>query len=399
MAEPIDPRHFRHVLGHFPTGVVAVTSRDDSGAPIGMIVGSFTSVSLEPPLVAFLPARKSTTAPKILAHGRFCVNVLGAHQEEVSRAFTTAGAGKFDHVDWTWSSSGLPHLNGAIARIECTVQTVHDAGDHQIVVGQVVSLEAPGAALPLVFFQSGYGRFAPQSFAAAAEPDLVEHLRLVDLARPHMEEIASRYGIECLASSPVGEEIVLLATAGRPSGGRAYSRVGQRLPHIPPLGAALVAWSESATNAWIARTPGPVPDRRRHELERLAGRVRRRGFSMSTWSDNLRRLEAMVDRTTLAGLTPHGREAVVRLVEQLGAEHEPEEIPDRLDDHYPRNVSVPVFDQRRDVVMQVTAYDLPPGPAHTHLDRYLEPLTELAERVSAALADSATRQGAVRQEG
>jgi flavin reductase (DIM6/NTAB) family NADH-FMN oxidoreductase RutF len=400
MSEPIDPQHFRHVLGHFPTGVAAVTSLDEAGEPVGMIVGSFTSVSLDPPLVAFLPAKRSATAPKIVRSGRFCVNVLGAHQEPVSRAFTTAGARKFEEVAWSPAPDGLPRLTDAIAWIECAVDAVHDAGDHQIVIGRVTALDAPGAALPLLFFQSGYGRFAPQSFAAAAEPDLIEHLRLVDLARPHMEETATRHGVECHASSAVGDEIVLLATAGKPAGGRAFSRVGQRLPLIPPLGTALVAWSDPATDAWIARAPGTVSDERRREFERLAARVRDRGFSVATWSENLRKLEATVDDTTLAGLTPQGRRAVRQLVEQLGGEHEPDDIRDPRRDYSLRNLTVPVFDQRRDVVMQLTLYGLPHGPAHKDLDRYLEPLGTLAERVCAALsAYAAARPAAAPKKG
>jgi flavin reductase (DIM6/NTAB) family NADH-FMN oxidoreductase RutF len=403
MSETIDPQHFRHVLGHFPTGVAAVTSLDEAGDPVGMIVGSFTSVSLDPPLVAFLPAKSSSTAPKIVGSGRFCVNVLGAHQEQVSRAFTTAGPRKFDEVPWhSAPDNGLPRLSDAIAWIECAVAAVHDAGDHQIVVGRVTALDAPGAALPLLFFQSGYGRFAPQSFAAAAEPDLIEHLRLVDMARPHMEETATRHGVECHASSAVGDEIVLLATAGKPAGGRAFSRVGQRLPHVPPLGTALVAWSQAATDAWISRAPssGSEPDAKRRGFEQLAARVRDRGFSVATWSENLRRLEATVDDTTLAGLTPHGRRAVRQLVEQLGGEHEPGDIRDPRRDYSLRNLTVPVFDQRRDVVMQLTFYGLPSGPAHKDLDRYLEPLTALAERVSAALgANAAMRTAAAPKKG
>jgi flavin reductase (DIM6/NTAB) family NADH-FMN oxidoreductase RutF len=415
MSETIDPQHFRHVLGHFPTGVAAVTSLDSAGDPVGMIVGSFTSVSLDPPLVAFLPAKSSSTAPKIVNSGRFCVNVLGAHQEPVSRAFTTGGARKFDEVGWSPApDNGLPRLSDAIAWIECAVEAVHDVGDHQIVIGRVTALDAPGAALPLLFFQSGYGRFAPQSFAAAAEPDLIEHLRLVDVARPHMEETATRHGVECHASSAVGDEIVLLATAGKPAGGRAFSRVGQRLPHVPPLGTALVAWSQAATDAWIGRAPdsgseagsgsepgaGSEAGEKRRGFEQLAARVRERGFSVATWSENLRNLEATVDDTTLAGLTPHGRRAVRQLVEQLGGEHEPDDIRDPRRDYSLRNLTVPVFDQRRDVVMQLTFYGLPSGPAHKDLDRYLEPLTALAERVSAALgATAGARTAAAPEKG
>lgn len=384
MSEHIDPQHFRHVLGHFPTGVVAVTSCDDTGAPVGMTVGSFTSVSLSPPLVAFLPGKQSRTSAKILQNGQFCINVLGAHQESASRAFATGGDRKFDGLDWTPSPSGLPRLDSAVAWIECTVDAVHDAGDHDIVIGRVTSLDAAGPPLPLLFYQGGYGRFAPLSLAAAGEPDLIEHLRLVDVARPVMEDVAERNHVECLASSAVGEEIVLLATAGAPAGGRTYSRVGQRLPHIPPLGTALVAWSETATRAWIARA-GDSPSAQRDDPQKLVDRVRERGWSVATWSDSLRKLESRVDETTLRGLTPHGRRAVRQLVEQLGSEHEPDDLHDQSQHYRIRSMSVPVFDARQQVVMQLTVDGLPTDAGPADVDQYVRQLQIAAENVSQAL--------------
>jgi flavin reductase (DIM6/NTAB) family NADH-FMN oxidoreductase RutF/DNA-binding IclR family transcriptional regulator len=384
VSEPIDPQHFRHVLGHFPTGVAAVTSCDESSAPIGMIVGSFTSVSLDPPLVAFLPAKQSSTSPKIVRNGRFRVNVLGAHQEALCRAFAAAGDRKFDGLDWTMSN-GLPRLDSAVAWIECVVEAVHDAGDHDIVVGRVTSLEAAGASLPLLFFQGGYGRFAPMSLAAAGEPDLVEHLRLVDVARPFMEELAERTQVECHASSAVGGEIVLLAAAGTPADGRPFSRVGQRLPLIPPLGTVLVAWSLAATEQWLVRAGSLTPERRLH-LQTLVERVQERGWSLAMWSDNLRQLEASVDKTTLEGLTPHGSKAIRQLIEQLNSEHEPEDVRDPDRQYRIRNVTVPVFDVHQQAVLQLTLYGLPADAGPADLDAYLRPLLLAAKRVSGALA-------------
>ena len=91
----ITPALYRTVLGHFPTGVAAITSIGADGAPVGMTIGSFVSVSLDPPLVAFLPDKGSSTFPKIREAGFFCVNVLGADQEHVCRAFAARGTDKF----------------------------------------------------------------------------------------------------------------------------------------------------------------------------------------------------------------------------------------------------------------------------------------------------------------
>ncbi|MET0521337.1 MAG: flavin reductase family protein, partial [Jiangellaceae bacterium] len=110
---------FRDVLGHFPTGVVVVTAMAPSGGPVGMAVGSFTSVSLDPPLVAFLPDRASSTFPHIRGAASFCINVLAADQEDVCRAFALRGADKFRDVSWSPSPSGTPVLDGVVAWIDC----------------------------------------------------------------------------------------------------------------------------------------------------------------------------------------------------------------------------------------------------------------------------------------
>ena len=149
----------RTVFGHYPTGVCAITSMDAAG-PIGMVVGSFTSVSLDPPLVAVLPGRTSTTWPRLEATGRFCVNVLSAQQRDVCSELSKSGVQKFDRVGYRLSSTGLPIIDRVVAWIECSLFAVHDAGDHHIVVGQVEALEVEHPEQPLLFFRGGYGSFA-----------------------------------------------------------------------------------------------------------------------------------------------------------------------------------------------------------------------------------------------
>ncbi|QSE89348.1 flavin reductase family protein [Rhodococcus pseudokoreensis] len=156
----IDPRQFRDILGHFPTGVVAVTAADIEGRPVGMAVGSFTSVSLDPPLVGFLPGKSSSTFPKIRAAKRFCANVLRADQQHVCRNLSRKSDDKFTDVDWTPTPSGMPRILGSLAWIDCEITDVHDAGDHHIVVGRVHHLELDTPESPLIFFQGRYGGFA-----------------------------------------------------------------------------------------------------------------------------------------------------------------------------------------------------------------------------------------------
>ena len=123
-------RLFRDVLGRFASGVTVVTTISN-GEPVGMTCQSFSSVSLDPPLVLFIPAKSSRSWPLIQRSGKFCVNFLAADQAELSNTMASRGADKFGEVKWTPSAqTGSPILEGSLAHVDCTIQTVHEAGDH-----------------------------------------------------------------------------------------------------------------------------------------------------------------------------------------------------------------------------------------------------------------------------
>lgn len=155
---PFDSATYRQVLGHFPTGVTVITAMSD-GSPAGMAVGSFASVSLDPPLVAFFAGSGSTSWPKIQAAGAFCVNILAEDQEDVCRRFASKEEDKFAGVGWSAAGTGSPRLDGALAWIDCDIDSVTDAGDHVCVMGRVRDLGVAHDGSPLVFFRGGYGRF------------------------------------------------------------------------------------------------------------------------------------------------------------------------------------------------------------------------------------------------
>jgi flavin reductase (DIM6/NTAB) family NADH-FMN oxidoreductase RutF len=155
----VDGARYRQVLGHFPTGVTVITAATDGG-PVGLCVGSFTSVSLDPPLVAFCAGESSTSYPGIEAAGHFCVNILAEDQEEIARVFAGKGDDKFAGIGWRPSvATGAPVINDVLAWIDCSIDAVHEAGDHWIVVGRVLDLEIGHEGGPLVFFRGGFGRY------------------------------------------------------------------------------------------------------------------------------------------------------------------------------------------------------------------------------------------------
>ncbi|MBS1844412.1 MAG: flavin reductase family protein [Actinobacteria bacterium] len=158
----IDPRHFRDVLGHLPTGVTAVTAHGKDG-PVGMAANSVTSVSLDPPLILLCPSKTSETWPLIREAQTFCVNVMAAHHADVTRQLASKDADRFAGISVKDRVAG-PALPDAVAWIECRLRDEHDAGDHTIVVAEVLAIEAASteAAEPLVFFRGIYGSFLPR---------------------------------------------------------------------------------------------------------------------------------------------------------------------------------------------------------------------------------------------
>lgn len=154
MSSSFDSAKFRSVLGHVPTSVVVVTGCNQQGDPFGITIGSFASVSLDPPLVGFFPGVQSRSWSAIRESGKFCVNVLGARQDELCWRFAKEGDDKFAGIDWSLSESGSPVLSDVIATIDCTIDTETQVGDHFFVVGRVTSLDhVDNAADAMVFFR------------------------------------------------------------------------------------------------------------------------------------------------------------------------------------------------------------------------------------------------------
>ena len=155
----IDPILYRQVLGHFPTGVTVVAAQS-GGRPVGLAIGSFFSISLDPPLVGFCVAKSSSTWPLMADVGTFGISVLAEDQHETSGRFASKAADKFEGISWDPAPvTGSPLIHGAVAHIDCELYEVHPGGDHVIVEGLVKALEVHRDDVgPLLFFRGGYGR-------------------------------------------------------------------------------------------------------------------------------------------------------------------------------------------------------------------------------------------------
>lgn len=159
----IDPLKYRAVLGHFATGVTIITGIFAS-RPIGFTIGSFTSVSLDPPLVGFLPMVASERWQEIRQTGAFCVNVLAADQAALCWNFSKITVAEpFEGVDWRPApGTGSPIVEGSVAWIDCTIDQVVEAGDHHFVMGLIQEFdhaEADADPAPLLFYKGKLGGY------------------------------------------------------------------------------------------------------------------------------------------------------------------------------------------------------------------------------------------------
>ena len=154
----IDKSVFRKVLGRFATGITIVTGLAEDGIPVGLTVNAFTSLSLDPPLVLFC-LDNSTACREAFTKGKgFALNMLSEDQQNLSVIFSSRIEDRFAGVEFQKWDTGVPILSGCLANLECSIDAVHDGGDHQIIVGRVNRLDQTGMGKPLLYFDGNYAR-------------------------------------------------------------------------------------------------------------------------------------------------------------------------------------------------------------------------------------------------
>jgi flavin reductase (DIM6/NTAB) family NADH-FMN oxidoreductase RutF len=320
----LDSAQFRAVLGNYPTGVVVVTAQCEDG-PVGMVIGSFTSVSLNPPLVAFLPMKTSRTYERLRTASSFCVNVLSASQEEVCRAIATEGSAALESIRLRPAPSGAPILDGVVAWIDCAPGDVHEAGDHFIVLGRVTDTGIESEGVPLLFFQGGYGGFAAGSLVLQrGGQGLVAAVRLALNQRAQLEEIAEELKCECTVIAMDGDEGVFVASAAA-SGLVAAAPIGARIPISAPLQGLFVSDAGPVTRErWLSSLGRDQVAR--DDACAMLDRVAARGWSVGVIDGEKGPDMDSVTRDYASGPRTPARERAFLATVSMGMEREPCEI-------------------------------------------------------------------------
>lgn len=386
----IDPAKFRNVLGHYPTGVTIVTGISESGEVLAMVVGTFTSVSIEPPLVAFLPMKSSRTFQELSKCASVCVNVLTGDQEKLGRLIASRRENKLDGIEWEYSPNGAPILTGSLAWLDVRISDTIEAGDHWIAMCQVLDLGVGDASPPLIFFQGGYGRFMVKSLVARVDGDNVGPVRRGARARHILERVATELGgqVQLMAAlSP--HELVAVATA-QGACVNATDDLGERVPMIPPIGDTYVAGgSDEDVEDWLSRGPRLEP----HERDLFWGRIefcRKHGYLASFLPQGGRSsyesMAAAAQRFAQGNLTPAEERDLSEAIARGAVGYEAQEIDDAAI-YSIGSIVMPIPDENQRPIFTMRVSQLPADVPGTRVKQWIDHLRPVAQELSTALAE------------
>lgn len=391
----IDQPTFREVLGHYPTGVVVVTGMSPAGEPLGMVVGSFSSVSLVPPLVSFMPMTGSQTYGALRECPVFCINVLAHDQRDMCRVLSSRDPRKFDGVGWSVSEYGAPVLDEVVARIHCHPESEVEAGDHLIVLCRAVEVEVVRPVTPLLFFQGGYGGFSPAGMTARVDASLISAVKLAEVTRPQLDRLAEQYDCSAEALVQITERDLTIGAGSYGPQAQMDVRLGVRAPLMPPLGAVSVAWSPGLAERWLS----DVRPTDEHVVARYRARlaaIRAAGYDVSLippgGAEAHDRLRAAISEYAEGPLTP-ARERAVSATIAAAEEYLSDFVPPAAKSIDVSAIVAPVFDptvaKPTNSGMVLSLRNLPHGVSGAALHEWIRALRAAAAEVTLALAGPA----------
>lgn len=392
----LDQGALRTVLGHYPTGVVIVTGIAPDGEHLAMIVGTFTSVSLDPPLVAFLPMKTSKTFQRLRECASMCINVLTGDQEDLGRIIASRWENKLDGVDWFTSPAGSPVFRDSLAWLDVTLEQSIEAGDHWIALCRIDDLAVNNPSNPLIFFQGGYGRFVTPSLVARLDTEIIGAVREAVVARSEIERLAQEIGCECSLLTAINQDEFATVASAAATGLKAEPSLGVRMPIVPPIGDSIVyALDEAARQRWLAKAKGVDEARLQVFRDRLR-LLHEEGFGISylpaTGGDSAYDGMRQAVGTYAAGrLTPVVERAVREQITSSTVEYDVRAIePGTVYDV--GSIVVPVRDGNGDVTLTLRLGQLPAGADGSTVLAWIERLKQARAWVEDQLANPVAQE-------
>lgn len=386
----IDPAQFRHVLGHYPTGVTVVTGIDASGEILAMVVGTFTSVSLEPPLVSFLPMKNSRTFAALAECDTVCINVLTAAQEKSGRMIASRRSDKLDGIEWRMSPHGSPILEGSLAWLDVRITDTIEAGDHWIALCSVLDLGVEQASPPLIFFQGGYGQFMVKSLVARVESDTIDPVRRGARTRPILERVA--HDIDChvhLLVALNSHELLTVAGAQGPNA-QLTADLGERIPIIPPIGDTYISGgTDEEVTEWLSRGPRLTDEEQALFLDRIAF-CREHGHLVSFLPEGgeacYEEMAEAAQRFAQGNLTPAEEREVSEAISRGVMGYDLRELDDQQT-YSLGSIVAPIPYPADRPVFTVRVSQLPRDASGAQINQWISTLHTAVDELAAALAD------------
>jgi flavin reductase (DIM6/NTAB) family NADH-FMN oxidoreductase RutF len=328
----IDQHLFREVTSHYPTGVAVVTGRDPQGDVLALVVGTFSSVSLDPPLVSFMAMKTSHTFARMQACQSLCINIVGGEQQDEVLTIARRWENKLDGIDWFDSPSGDPVLADSIAWIDVRIDKTVEAGDHWIVVCAVSDLAVTNPVSPLIFFQGDYGSFVCTSLLARLDHEILPAIHAVYTARADVEALASRIGCEVAVFTAVSPDEMATVLSAAAAGLNREEDLAQRVPLVPPIGDTyLFDRCAEEQERWIAKLRDSDADEKALHRERLDF-VRRHGYLASFLpADGVAAYAEIHEATRRYGtgrLTPHQERRIGESIRRTRVDYRVRELDD-----------------------------------------------------------------------
>lgn len=366
---------WRAVLGEYSTGICLLTARDGSQLH-AMVVGTFTAISQEPPLVGVFVDHTSSTFPHLDAAGGFAVSVLGATHEQLCRDVAAKAPDRFAQASFVDGAEGHPHLADAVAWFDTAIERRERIGDHDLVVARVTDFGIGASAeLPLLFRRAGYG-----TFAAPSEPydmrSFVERMHLVQAADDELQWASNELGVPLTVNTQIGDSVVTVGMVAPYSAEFDPARIGRSFPFAAPVAPVFAAWAPAErTHAWMEVARHLIGRVEREQIARQLDGVRRRGYGLVGRRPTGPRFDTLFSGTTSRGALAQTWEEMFAVGGDLDGD--PEQEWQRVS-----GIQVPVFGSDGQVVLALYASELPRLKDRAEFDAFVGALVEVSRRIS-----------------
>lgn len=359
-----DSKVFREVMGHYPTGVAVVTGRSAEGETLALVVGTFASVSLDPPLVSFMPMKSSRTFQKLRTCESLCINILGGEQQAEMLKIAQRWENKLDGIEWYPSPSGDPILRNSIAWIDTTISDVVEAGDHWIVLCAVGDLQVTNSVSPLLFFQGGYGSFAGIEQVSRMSHDILPAIHATHTSSEQLKNLANSIGCEVSVFAAISDDEFATVYSELAADATREGGLPSRVPLVPPIGDSyLFDKSTELQERWINKLKKPSEEIQALHQRRLAF-MREHGYLLAFLpEEGSSAYEQMIQATReyrKISLTPAEERSLRETIGSTPLDYEPR-LLDEDSVYHVGSMVLPVKDPSGKYTMTLRLAQLPGG--------------------------------------